>query len=830
MTAGVLVATPGHAAVAGAAPPAPEIAEVAATPARPNPNQAIVVSARLPQGSTATLKYKVMFGGDVAVPFLDNAASPGGAGDGVYAASIPGQSAGKLVRYRIDANAAGVAISEPPAADSVRYRGVVVRNPAVSSQLPTIEWFMDDAVYQDILANHRLDKFEGDAVWSLNGEVIDGVKMSVRGNSSRTNRKVNWKVALPKGYEFDLGGQLPYPLDEFALQAYAPNFADVAWATVRAAGNRGLEIVPVRTQRNGQFWSLGRIMETMDGSWRNDKGVDTWAVYKGDGGGVGKTSSPADLQAREWLDKKGRKKEDYTDVWTLSNTIDAPATPAQLAWIYRNVNVSELINYMATNAIIRHHDSGWYNWWLARDTEGTGRWEMWHWDLDWTFTTPARDGKGEFLTPDSNNKFIKTMLAYPEFRQMYFRRLRTLADQFLAPGAYEAQWDAITAKTLPDWRLDRSAWGGYTPEDARSKFIEGVNDRRAVIANNTGPGKQVPTSQSSSASVVINEIHYAPNGTGGEFIELANPGSTAVDISGWAIDAVGLTVQPGTVIPAGGYAVFVANDVAFQQAYPTGNRFVAGQFSGSLDDGGEAVVLRSGARTVDAVTYSSAAPWPTAAAGGGPSLELTSPGVDNAVPSNWRAASTTQGTPGAANTPAGGGGGGGGGPTTVLNWGSPWRYNDSRADLGTAWRQVGYNDGAWASGPGQLGFGEGDEATQLSPGPSNNRLLTAYFRSTFNVANPAAVQSMAIDLLRDDGGVVYINGVEVARTNMPAGTITAKSYAPLGLWGAEEQTPINVAVPPSVLQPGVNTIAVEIHQNSRSSSDLSFDARVIVRQ
>ena len=89
---------------------------------------------------------------------------------------------------------------------------------------------------------------------------------------------------------------------------------------------------------------------------------------------------------------------------------------------------------------------------------------------------------------------------------------------------------------------------------------------------------------------------------------------------------------------------------------------------------------------------------------------------------------------------------------------------------------------------------------------------------------------MAIDLLRDDGGVVYINGVEVARTNMPAGTITAKSYAPLGLWGAEEQTPINVAVPPSVLQPGVNTIAVEIHQNSRSSSDLSFDARVIVRQ
>lgn len=180
------------------------------------------------------------------------------------------------------------------------------------------------------------------------------------------------------------------------------------------------------------------------------------------------------------------------------------------------------------------------------------------------------------------------------------------------------------------------------------------------------------------------------------------------------------------------------------------------------------------------------------------------------------------------NTPDGGGGGGG--PTTVLDWGSVWRYNDSRADLGTAWRQIGFNDGAWPSGPGQLGFGEGDEATELSPGPSNNRILTAYFRSTFTVTNPAAVQGMAIDLLRDDAGVVYVNGVEVARSNLPAGTITAKTYATRGLWGTEEQTPVNFGVPPTVLRPGTNTIAVEIHQSARSSSDLSFDARVIVQE
>ncbi|AMB58919.1 CotH kinase family protein [Microterricola viridarii] len=441
----------------------PAITETLATPARPTPSQAVVVSARLQPGSTATLSYKIMFAADVAIPFLDDAASPGGAGDGVYAATIPAQSGGKLIRYRIDAMAGSKAYSMPAAGESMRYRGVVVRDSAVTSQLPVIEWFMDDAVYADILANHRLDDVAGAAVWAYNGEVIDGVQMSVRGNSSRTDAKVNWKVVMPAGYKFDLGGQLPYALDKFALQNYSANFADVGWSTVKAAGARGLSIIPVRTQRNAAFWSLGRIMETEDGSWRTAQGVKNWAIYKADGGAVGKTASPAALKAALWLDKKTREDEDFTDVWTLSNTVDAPASAAQQAWIYENVNVPELINYMAINSIMRHQDSGWYNWWLARDTEGTGRWEMWHWDLNWIFTVPASDGKGLFLTPDTSNRFTQAMLKYPEFKEMFYRRLSTLSDQFLAAGQFEAQWDAISTKTTPEWNLDRAKWGGYTP-------------------------------------------------------------------------------------------------------------------------------------------------------------------------------------------------------------------------------------------------------------------------------------------------------------------------------------------------------------------------------
>ncbi|WP_287930936.1 lamin tail domain-containing protein, partial [Arthrobacter sp.] len=313
---------------------APVVDALKATPARPAPNQPVVISAGLQPGSTAQLTYKVMFGPDVVLPFLDDAASPGGAGDGVYAATIPGQAAGLLLRYRVDAMAGGISYADPPAGDSVRYRGVVVLNSAVNTQLPVIEWFMEDAVYDDILANHRMDKFQGAAVWAYNGQVIDGVLMSVRGNSSRTAPKVSWKVELPKGYTFDLGGKMPYPLDEFALQNYSDNFADVSWATVKAAGNRGLGIVPVRTQRNGTFWSIGRVMETEDGTWRASQGVKDWAIYKGDGGSVGRSSSAATLAASGWLDKKTRKDEDYSDVLALSNTVDATPTAAQKAWIY----------------------------------------------------------------------------------------------------------------------------------------------------------------------------------------------------------------------------------------------------------------------------------------------------------------------------------------------------------------------------------------------------------------------------------------------------------------------------------------------------------------
>jgi len=110
--------------------------------------------------------------------------------------------------------------------------------------------------------------------------------------------------------------------------------------------------------------------------------------------------------------------------------------------------------------------------------------------------------------------------------------------------------------------------------------------------------------------------------------------------------------------------------------------------------------------------------------------------------------------------------------------GAVWKYFDQGIDLGTAWRGTGFGDGSWASGPARLGFGGDGEVTMVSYGPDpNNKYVTTYFRKSFYVTNAAALTTLTLNLLRDDGAVVYLNGVEVRRDNMPAGTITYTNYA-----------------------------------------------------
>ena len=163
---------------------------------------------------------------------------------------------------------------------------------------------------------------------------------------------------------------------------------------------------------------------------------------------------------------------------------------------------------------------------------------------------------------------------------------------------------------------------------------------------------------------------------------------------------------------------------------------------------------------------------------------------------------------------------------TLVPFGASWRYRFDGVNLGTAWRELGYDDAAWGSGPAPLGTAHPDLATQIGPAVAPTP-ITAYFRRTIDVANPSSIQALTMDVERDDGFVAYINGVEVGRVNMPAGTI---SYSTRPLTGipdpVDERTPVTVAVPPSVLVSGENMIAVEMHQANNTSKDLRFNLRL----
>jgi len=162
--------------------------------------------------------------------------------------------------------------------------------------------------------------------------------------------------------------------------------------------------------------------------------------------------------------------------------------------------------------------------------------------------------------------------------------------------------------------------------------------------------------------------------------------------------------------------------------------------------------------------------------------------------------------------------------STLVPAGSSWKFLDNGSDLGTAWREPQYNDLAWSSGPAPLGYGDNDEATVVGfGGTSSTKFYTTYFRHAFQVDDPTLVTDLIVGLQRDDGGVVYLNGVEVFRSNMPAGTIDYLTPAAAVVGGNDEDAYSESAVDPALLVVGSNHLAVEIHQVNQTSSDISFD-------
>jgi hypothetical protein len=595
--------------------------------------------------TNATLRYCVMFTNEVALPMADDGVHGDGAAlDGIYGAVIPASAAttGQMIRYYLTAADGQAHTSRwPLAEDPAPCLGTVVEDPALTHGLPLLHWFVQNPGW------HTNAGGGNNANWTnawlfWEGNFYDGVQVQVRGGTSAGWRKPSFKFEMSKGHYFSYATNRE-PVEEWNLQSTYSDKSYVrqvlAHETYRDAGVPYEECFPLRVEQNGLFYSVAVFVEQPDERHLRRQGLDErGALYKMYNG---VTSDSSDVS------KRTRTEENNNDLKALVGGVNpANASAARTRYVFDNVDVPAMINYIAATTLMHDNDHVVKNYFLYRDSEGSRNWTMIPWDKDLTFgrnyvvsggvlndTIWADDdlidaGKPQ-LAPshprfgDSDhqkcdapwNRLIDAMHDTPVLRQMYMRRLRTLMDALLQPPGtppaqqrYEQRIQGLYTNMLADVLLDRAKWGN--PYGDSQSLSQGMailtNDylakrrRHLFLTHSVTNGNEIPLAQTQALALAIGAVEAAPP-TGNqdqEYVELVNRQTTAVDLSGYSLTgAVHLVFSPGTVIAASSN-LFVSPAVGEFRKRATSPRtnecrLVVGDYAGHLSARGERLELRT---------------------------------------------------------------------------------------------------------------------------------------------------------------------------------------------------------------------------------------------
>lgn len=296
------------------------------------------------------------------------------------------------------------------------------------------------------------------------------------------------------------------------------------------------------------------------------------------------------------------------------------------------------------------------------------------------------------------------------------------------------------------------------------------------------------------------------DGSHPDWIELHNPGVQSVVLAGWSLsddpDDPRKHVLDGVPpVPAGGFTLL----------YADGELALGGEhldFGLSRDGGALGLYAPDGRGAV--LTYD----------------EVTRDFAVARVSDCCQGASCFEypyvGTPGRSNVPEVLE------PVTLRPEGGEWRYWYGVEPPAAGWQAAGFDDAAWASGPAPLGYGDAHQLTVLDFGADPaNKPLTAWFRASVVVEQPEDLRSLTLRLMRDDGAAVTLNGVEVARSNLPEGELVPTTLALAAAAEAEETAWWDFELDPALLLEGDNQLAVEVHQAAPTSSDMTFDVMLV---
>ncbi len=627
--------TPGKPNDAGVEIIGPVIADESYAPLTPTDGEDLLITARItPVSAPLTLVqlcYRVMFNAEVVVPLRDDGRSGDDeAGDGVYGAKIPKTTfrAGQMVRwYIMAADTVGYASRWPPfpdALNSPQYEGTIIADPSLNSPLPVLHWFIENPAAANTNTGARCSLF-------YDGVFYDNVQIYLHGQSSRSFPKKSYNVDFNPGHNFKWAAGQPRADDLNLLTTY-PDKAQMrnilAHGTYRDADCPYHWVFPVRVQQNGAFWGTAHAMENGDEDWLIRLGLNSeGALYKM----YNTFTSPS--HANSEVEKKTRQTEDNSDLLALYYGVSLSGE-ARRRYLYDNVDVAQVVNFLAARVLTGDTDCCHKNYYFYRDTGGSNEWQMWPWDVDlsfgrrWISSMTYWDQRLIVDTPlfiGNNNNVPRAIFDTPEIRQMYLRRVRTLMDELLKPPGtpaselhYEPIIDELAAALTPDAALDAAKWGsnawgnGSTasccPQSLPQAVAELKNyylpERRKQLFNGLASGaRELPGAQPADTVIAIGAVETNPaSGNPAEqYIQLLNPNRFAVDISGWTLN-VGIGTRPllftfrgGTVIPATSALYVAANRPAFRarQSSPTGGQalFVVGDLMRRLSAQAEIVEL-----------------------------------------------------------------------------------------------------------------------------------------------------------------------------------------------------------------------------------------------
>ncbi|YCM46940.1 CotH kinase family protein (plasmid) [Verrucomicrobiaceae bacterium 227] len=594
---------------------------------QPKEGEEMHISAEIEGADEVSLIYRINFEDEVSVPMVL---------DGLhYTATIPGANAGDLIRWRYRAFSPEGLLSKSPAFrnrdDSPEYYGTAVQNPNVESKAPVLEWFIEPRFYNRLLS--FVQPVRGGILYK--SVYYDNVAFTLHGQSTLFFAKKSFNIDFNTGdrFQWHPGERKVKDIDLIA------NWGDkakvrqsLAFEMMRDAGVPTHFAFSVRVQQNGQFFSVADLVEDADDRYLERAGLNPEGVlYKAHDTFL----RPGDIGGDDGMTKKTRKEEPNTDLHQLITGINQEGE-GRWDYIYDHVDIPMTINTLASLVINMQTDMYDKNYYLYRDTGRSDEWAILPWDMDLTFGRDYREASGGYFDNDlfaagyTEHEESSDGVSLVEFlidgnvntRAMFFRRLRTLSDQFLMSDYLEGKLAAQLALLDPpeivpsDAQLDFEKWGSWRdgspvpvawdhPDPAVESMAEAIARfrdewlpaRRLEIANNV---PDLPAAQSKSAVMFgILEDDPVSDNQEEEYIELLNQDGVAVDLSGWTISGgVSFVIPAGTVIPAGGTLYVTPNARAFRerQLSPRGGeqRFLVGPYSGKLSSEGETIDLFDG--------------------------------------------------------------------------------------------------------------------------------------------------------------------------------------------------------------------------------------------